>query len=93
LVLNQRTRSPVRGGGYYKLPIERASDQINATLKIPRGLPRGGSFVLCLQYKNTKEGETGAKKQTLHGSPDTGFPLSGCEETGFLPNTAYAASR
>jgi hypothetical protein len=40
LVLRQRTRSPIRGGGYNKLPIERASDRTNATFKIPRGLPR-----------------------------------------------------
>jgi hypothetical protein len=39
-----KPRTRLRGGGYYKLPIERASVRTNAALKIPRGLPRGGSF-------------------------------------------------
>jgi transposase len=96
LVLNQRTRS--RGGGYNKFPCDGASVQSNATLKIPRGLPRGGSFFFHLsrtaviQYKDS--GHTFAQVYEAFGVSPRSYYVwkAGFEEKG-KTGTRYPKSR
>jgi hypothetical protein len=74
LVLNQRTRSPVRGGGYYRtegpqFPIERASVPNQAALKILRGLILWGPKLVMRGWEKKSrnrplESNVSSKKQT-----------------------------